>query len=270
MLPPLATAGTGAAARAAGDRQAPRRVALFTGCVADVMFRHTHWATARVLQQNGCDVVVPPDQVCCGAIHFHAGSSEPARELADANLRGLRRRRLRRGHRQRGRLRRDAQGLRPSLARRGAAGPRSDLPPRSATSANFSTTWAWCRPSGEIPLVATYHDACHLGHAQKIREAPRRLLAQDSRPRARGFARDRTLLRRGRHVQPDRARDGRPAQPAQAGQHSVDRRRVVITANAGCLLQICREARSRGDTAGRSCIPMDLLDLAYQKKQPRW
>ena len=62
------------------------RVALFTGCVADVMFRHTHWATARVLQQNGCDVLVPRSQVCCGAIHFHAGSSEPAREFADANL----------------------------------------------------------------------------------------------------------------------------------------------------------------------------------------
>ena len=51
------------------------RVAFFTGCVADAMFRPTHWATVRVLQQNGCDVFVPPDQACCGAIHFHAGDS---------------------------------------------------------------------------------------------------------------------------------------------------------------------------------------------------
>src|SRR6185436_4248791 len=48
------------------------KVALFTGCVADAVFRHVHWATARVLQQNGCDVVIPRTQVCCGAIHYHS------------------------------------------------------------------------------------------------------------------------------------------------------------------------------------------------------
>ena len=62
MLPPLAQARAGAAATflpAIGPRRA--RVALFTGCVADVMFRPTNWATARVLQQNGCDVLVPAE-----------------------------------------------------------------------------------------------------------------------------------------------------------------------------------------------------------------
>ena len=61
-------------------------MAFFLGCVADAVFRPTHWATARVLQQNGCDVFVPPEQGCCGAIHFHAGDSRGARRLADANL----------------------------------------------------------------------------------------------------------------------------------------------------------------------------------------
>ena len=69
---------------AKGRRRA--RVALFTGCVGDVLFRQTNWATARVLQENGCDVIVPRNQGCCGAIHFHAGSSEPAREMADQNV----------------------------------------------------------------------------------------------------------------------------------------------------------------------------------------
>ena len=64
---------------AIGRRRAT--VALFTGCIGDAMFRHVNWATARVLQQNGCDVHVPRTQVCCGAIHFHAGSSEPAAEV---------------------------------------------------------------------------------------------------------------------------------------------------------------------------------------------
>jgi len=61
------------------------RVALFTGCVADAVFRHIHWATARVLQENGCDVVVPRTQVCCGAIHYHSGADTPALDMAQKN-----------------------------------------------------------------------------------------------------------------------------------------------------------------------------------------
>src|SRR5690606_7044143 len=72
---------------AIGERRA--RVALFTGCIGDALYRHTNWATARVLQQNGCDVLVSRQQVCCGAIHFHAGSSEPAQQMADQNLHAL-------------------------------------------------------------------------------------------------------------------------------------------------------------------------------------
>ena len=86
MLPPLATHdrhSMPALLPAQGRRRA--RVALFTGCVGDAIFRPTNWATARVLQANGCDVLVPRDQVCCGAIHLHAGSDAPARELADTN-----------------------------------------------------------------------------------------------------------------------------------------------------------------------------------------
>ncbi len=69
---------------AAGRKRA--RVAFFVGCVADAMFRPTHWATLHVLQQNGCDVFIPPEQGCCGAIHFHGGDSRGARRMADANL----------------------------------------------------------------------------------------------------------------------------------------------------------------------------------------
>src|SRR4029078_9567355 len=68
---------------ALGTRRA--RVALFTGCVADAVFRHTHWATARVLQKNGCDVVTPPPRPSCGAIHYHSGADAPALALARTN-----------------------------------------------------------------------------------------------------------------------------------------------------------------------------------------
>jgi glycolate oxidase iron-sulfur subunit len=69
--------------RAEGRRRA--RVALFVGCAADAFFPQTTLATARVLQRNGCDVWIPRGQVCCGALHYHAGLVEPARQFAAAN-----------------------------------------------------------------------------------------------------------------------------------------------------------------------------------------
>ncbi|MFM8476465.1 MAG: heterodisulfide reductase-related iron-sulfur binding cluster, partial [Planctomycetaceae bacterium] len=72
---------------AIGARRA--RVALFIGCVADAMFRHVHWATARVLQENGCDVLILRTQVCCGAIHYHSGAAEPALDLMHDNARAF-------------------------------------------------------------------------------------------------------------------------------------------------------------------------------------
>ena len=68
---------------AIGPRRA--RVALFTGCVASAMFPQTHWATASVLQANGCDVLVPKSQACCGAIHYHSGVAAPALDFAAKN-----------------------------------------------------------------------------------------------------------------------------------------------------------------------------------------
>src|SRR5579872_4296943 len=65
------------------------RVGLFTGCVAQAMFPQTNWATARVLQANGCEVVTPRAQTCCGAIHYHSGADTPALELANTNAKAF-------------------------------------------------------------------------------------------------------------------------------------------------------------------------------------
>jgi len=69
----------------------PRRatVALFLGCVAAEWFAPVHRATIRVLTANGCDVVVPESQTCCGALHRHAGLMEDAAELLAANARAF-------------------------------------------------------------------------------------------------------------------------------------------------------------------------------------
>ena len=69
---------------AQGQRRA--RVALFAGCVAQVSFAGLNEATLRVLTANGCEVVVPAGQLCCGALPAHAGVRDVARDLARVNL----------------------------------------------------------------------------------------------------------------------------------------------------------------------------------------
>ena len=62
------------------------RVAFLSGCIANVAFARLNEATVRVLQRNGCEVVIPEGQGCCGALHVHAGLVEEARKLARRNL----------------------------------------------------------------------------------------------------------------------------------------------------------------------------------------
>ena len=73
-----------------GKMRAPPKVSvpvqLFKGCVTEGLFKRVNDATARVMQVNGCAVQVPEQQICCGALHAHAGDLEGARELARQNI----------------------------------------------------------------------------------------------------------------------------------------------------------------------------------------
>ncbi|MEX2559512.1 MAG: (Fe-S)-binding protein, partial [Pirellulales bacterium] len=237
----------------------------FTGCVSDVMFRHTNWATARVLAQNGCDVLVPRNQVCCGAIHFHAGAAEPARELADANLAAL-----------------EADKVDAVIVNVAGCGAmlkdyghhwhdeqqddRRRLAGKIQDVSEFLDQLGLVPPEGRIELKATYHDACHLGHAQKIREAPRRLLAQI--PGLELVDLPESELCCGA------AGTYNLTEPEMAGR--LSRRKLeniartgaqaVLTGNAGCLLQIGREARQQGLPIWVA-HPVDLLDMSYRAEK---
>src|SRR5208337_3016253 len=58
----------------------------FAGCIANLSFARLNDATVRVLTKNGCEVVIPVDQGCCGALHVHAGIRDIARDLAKRNI----------------------------------------------------------------------------------------------------------------------------------------------------------------------------------------
>ena len=249
---------------AKGPRRA--RVALFTGCVADAVFRPTNWATARVLQENGCDVIVPRDQGCCGAIHFHAGSSDPARELANQNVSAF--------------LIDDIDAVILNVAGCGAmikdyghhwhddrTEARAAFAAKTRDVNEFLDELGLIPPTGEIRAVATYHDACHLRHAQQIQQQPRRLLAQVPGLELRELNEtDLCCGAAGTYNLTEPEMAGRLSR-RKLGNIADTRARIVLTANAGCLLQIAREARNQGQKLWVA-HPMDLLDLSYRGLQP--
>ncbi len=245
---------------AVGRRRA--RVAFFVGCVAEAMFRHTHWATLRVLQENGCDILIPQGQGCCGAIHYHAGSSEGARRLADANVAAF-----------------ELDGIDAIIVNHAGCGAmlkeygihwhdeRQSARARFAAKVRdineFLDQLGLIPPTGRIEAVATYHDACHLAHAQKVRDAPRRILGQIPGLELRELPE--TELCCGS------AGTYNLNQPEMA-QRLIRRKldnvlrtgaTIVLASNAGCLLQIGREVRQQRRPL-TVMHPMDLLDLSYR------
>ena len=244
------------------------RVALFTGCVADAMFHHVNWATARVLQANGCDVVVPRNQVCCGAIHYHSGAGEPALEMARSNshafdlsdvdaviinVAGC------------GSMLKDYGHMATELANSDVktiqllerfAGKVKDV-------CEFLAALGPVQPKREIRMKATYHDACHLCHAQKIRDQPRELLAlvpglqlvplaeseiccgaAGSYNLTEGDMADRLAARKLQNILSTGAE-------------------TVIMGNAGCSLQIQAALRDAGSSIWVA-HPMEILDQSYR------
>jgi len=160
---------------AQGTRRA--RVAFFAGCIANVTFTKLNEATIRVLTANGCEVVVPSAQLCCGALAAHAGVRETARQLARKNIVAF-------GTSQFDAILTNAAGCGSTLKEYDHLFSPSD--PEHAAAVVFSNSvrdvteflaaLGLVAPLTETTLRVTYQDSCHLLHGQKIREAPRQLL----------------------------------------------------------------------------------------------
>ena len=181
LLPPLPSRAERAPLPPLIPAEGPRRarVALLTGCVQAVVFGAENRATARVLAKNGCDVVVPTSQGCCGALNAHGGDHARAlaraREVIDAfepaqaeavivNTSGC-------GAHMKayGRL----LAADPAYAVRATrfAGSVLDI-------AEFLARAPLAGPLSPVSMTVTYHDPCHVVHGQKVKHEPRRLLAQ--------------------------------------------------------------------------------------------
>ena len=240
------------------------KVALFTGCVADAMFPETNAATARVLQQNGCEVVVPRSQVCCGAIHYHSGMEAPALKLARSNLDAFNFE--------------DLDAIVVNAAGCGAmlkdyphllTGGDHDRAARFTSKvkdiSEFLDGLGLVAPTGAVPLKVAYHDACHLCHGQGIRAQPRRLLAMI--PGVELVPLKESELCCGAAGTYNLTE---PEMSARLGRRKLANieetgAEVVATGNVGCILQIAKHARDAGSKV-EVVHPVDLLDRAYAEE----
>ena len=262
LLPPLAKPEPKLPAFLPAIGRKRARVALFVGCIADAMFRHVHWATLRVLRQNGCDVFIPPGQGCCGAIHLHAGNNLGARQLADANLVAFELDRYDAivvNHAGCGAMIKEygkhwQDGLQPHRERFAA---------KTVDVHEFLDSLGPVSPNGRIEAVATYHDACHLGHAQQVTAAPRRLLARIPGLELRELPETELCCGSAGTYNLNEAdlsdRLSRRKMENILGTGAA----IVLAANAGCLLQIGREIRENGHPLS-VMHPMELLDASYR------
>jgi len=154
------------------------RVALLGGCIANISFARLNEATLRVLQKNGCEVSIPAAQACCGALHVHAGIRDEARKLARENIDAL----LDGGY---DAIITNAGGCGSTLKEYGELlehdAEYADKARRFSALVKdvneFLASIELNPPTRVLPLTVTYQDSCHLAHGQKIRSAPRKLLA---------------------------------------------------------------------------------------------
>lgn len=240
-----------------------RTVAFFAGCVGRELFEHTNQATRRVLRAHGCAVADPPDQLCCGALHAHAGEREAARQLARKNIAVF-----------------EATGDIPIIVNVAGCGAMlkeyghlladdADVRSRArAFAARVRDISEYLLEIGFHPgpkpvaATVTYDAPCHLHHAQRVTRAPIELLRQlpgirfVPLPEAEmccGSAGIYNLLH------PDWADAILQRKLEHIRRTGAD---ILVTGNAGCLMQITSGLRRAGVTM-QVMHPIELIARTY-------
>jgi len=227
----------------------PRRavVGMLSGCVQSVFFPQVNEATARVLAMEGCDVIIPRDQGCCGALSLHSGREAEAAAFARRTIEAF-----------------EQAGVDTVVVNSAGCGSAmkeyerlldgSDWAARAAALSTrvrdfseFLAELGPVAPRHPLPVVAAYHDACHLGHAQRITRQPRELLQSIPDLRLLELADAGTCC--------GSAGIYNLLQPEAAGELGARKAQAVldagapllISANPGCSLQIAAALADRGE-----------------------
>ena len=240
------------------------RVAFLAGCIANVAFARLNEATVRVLQRNGCEVVIPGDQNCCGALHLHSGLKEEAKRLARNNIDAV-------------------LGGQFDCVITNAAGCGSTLKEYDELLEHDEVYYPKAKEfkalmkdvteflgsidlnlqMGRVEAVVTYQHSCNLAHGQKIKAAPRRLLKLipglvfREMPMA-----DLCCGSAGVYniAQNEMATEILKRKMEYVGSTKAE---LIATANPGCMLQLKAGARMYG-SGQRVAHVVEVLDQAYE------
>jgi glycolate oxidase iron-sulfur subunit len=221
---------------ARGERRAV--VGMLTGCVQREFFPQVNAATARVLALEGCDVVIPPGQGCCGALSVHSGRDDQAKRLARRTVRTFERAGV-------DTVVVNAAGCGSSMkeyAELLGYGPGFKVRDLSEFLAELGPV-AKRHP---LPLSVAYHDACHLAHAQGVRAQPRELLSGIPDLELREIPESAICCgSAGTYniFQPQAARD---LGDRKAGMVRTTGAELLVSANPGCTMQIAAAMRRAG------------------------
>jgi glycolate oxidase iron-sulfur subunit len=243
------------------------RVALLTGCVQDLAFSHINRDTADVLLANGCEVVTPAVQPCCGSLHAHNGDPETAEILARRMIDLLNPFSL-------DAVISNAAGCGSHLKKYGQL-LRAD--PRYAEKAEewdrkVKDIHEWLvevefrAPRSEIREKVTYHEACHLCHGQKITQQPRKILRAIpglelvELPESTWCCGSAGIYN---ITQPETAAALRERKVGHIRSTGAG---TVATSNPGCHLQISTGLRLQG-CGVRVSQPVSLLARAYRQEK---
>ncbi len=241
------------------------RVAFFAGCIANLSFARLNDATVRVLAKNGCEVIIIRDQVCCGALHVHAGIRDVARNLARQNIKAF--------------AAGDFDAVISNAAGCGSVlkeypllfaeegkefyEPAREFAAKLRDVTEFLAGIDMNLNLGIMKFRATYQDPCHLGHAQRIRSAPRKLLAAVpglefiELKEAEVCCGSAGVYNVVHNEMSERLLEGKMRRIAET---KAD---LVLTANPGCLLQLRAGVRREGNNQ-RVMHVIELLDEAYR------
>ena len=243
------------------------RVALLNGCVMPLLFGNINEATIRGLRRNGCEVVLPEGQTCCGALNVHNGETLAARKMARQNVDAF--------------LAAEVDAVIVNAAGCGAAmkeygrllrddSAYADKADRFALlvkdAGEFLAAIGIVGKLGTLTLTVTYQDPCHLAHGQRVRSQPRalleaipglRLIEMPGSDRCCGSA----GIYNATHPAMARALLTEKMQAIAATKAEA-----VVAPNPGCMLQLrCGAQRYGPDLAVYHL--MDLLDEAYAKAE---
>jgi len=247
---------------ATGQRRAV--VGMLLGCVQREFFPDVNAATARVLSAEGCEVVVPSGQGCCGALSVHNGREKEAQRFARAVVDRF-----------------EEAGVEYVVVNAAGCGSAmkeyadllADDPAYADRARAFAATvrdvseilaqLGPVAPRHPLPVVAAYHDACHLAHAQGVRSQPRHLLAGIPELEVREIA-DPEICCGSAGVynvlNPEPAAELGDRKAAAVLATGAD---VLVTANPGCLMQVAASIRRTGGSIGMAHT-IEVLDASIR------